>query len=144
MFQMSISQKKNSNQPPPQTAENCQTTSLSQIIEHVNKELTEVARRTEPSVLRDRTYHGMSEEKWMDVVKTEIQTRCPIIFHILSSILNYNINQNTAIMCLIYGIIMFTRCQELSRIQRINSVLLIQGQASTTVSPALFDTHLWG
>jgi hypothetical protein len=36
-------------------------------------------------------------------------------------------------MCLLYGVILFLRCHELSRIQRINTVLLVQGKATTNV-----------
>ncbi len=39
--------------------------------------------------------------------------------------------------CLIYGIVMFLRCHELSRIQRINSALLIEGHTSVNVSTVI-------
>ena len=64
-----------------------------------------------------------------------------MVFKILSGLLKSSISpekKNLAI-CLIYGIIMFLRCHELSRIQRINSVLLTQGQASVNVS----DTNIY-
>ena len=43
-------------------------------------------------------------------------------------------DKKTPAISLIYGIKMFMRCHELSRIQRINSVLLLQGHASVNVS----------
>ncbi|XP_028413251.1 uncharacterized protein LOC114536099 [Dendronephthya gigantea] len=97
-----------------------------------NKELVEVARRTEPSVLRHRTYDGMSADNWMSEVLEELATRCPVTNNILSALLESTIYQNKKqpAICLIYGIMMFLRCHELSRVQRINSVLLIEGQAS--------------
>ena len=61
---------------------------------------------------------------------------CPVTKNILSALLESCIESEKKhpAICLIYGIIMFLRCHELSRIQQINSVLLIEGQASVNVS----------
>ena len=101
-----------------------------------NKELLQVARRSEPSVLRKRGYDGMSAEVWMTEVMDELSSRCPVVKTILPSLLDhaYNPEKKTPAISLIYGIIMFLRCHKLSRIQRINSVLLTHGQASVNVS----------
>jgi hypothetical protein len=107
-----------------------------QVLNAANNELVEVARRSEPSILRCRTYDGMSSDSWMSDILNELSTRCPIVNNILSSLLetSHHPEKKHPAMCLIYGIIMFLRCHELSQIQRINSVLLIQGQASVNVS----------
>ena len=105
-----------------------------------NKELIDVARiRTEPSVLRQRGYDGMSSDSWMSEVLEELATRCPVTNGILSTLLESSIypEKKLPAVCLIYGIMMFLRCHELSRIQRINSVLLIEGQSSVNVSHTL-------
>jgi hypothetical protein len=101
-----------------------------------NKELIHVARRSQPSVLRQRGFDGMSADTWMAEVLGELSTRCPTVNNILCALLEsavYPEKKNPAI-CLIYGIINFLRCHESSRIQRINSVMLIEGQASVNVS----------
>ena len=100
-----------------------------QVIEKVNKELVEIASRSNPSVLRQRYYDGISESCWMSEVLSELAS-------ILSGLLENTIylKKKTPAICLIYGIIMFMRCHELSRIQRINSVLVVQGQESINVS----------
>ena len=108
----------------------------SQVLHEANKELIEVARGSEASVLRQRQYDGLSSEGWMCEVMDEMKTRCPLVHKILSGLLERDIypeKKNPAI-CLIYGIVMFLRCHELSRIQRINHVLLIDGQVSVNVS----------
>ena len=108
----------------------------SPVIVEANKELIEVARRSEPSVLRSRNFDGLSDEGWMGKVLAELETRCPIVNKILCGLLERTIypeKKNPAI-CLIYGLMMFMRCHELSRIQHVNSVLLIQGHASVNVS----------
>ena len=109
--------------------------SLSNVLTVANKELIEIARRSDASVLRQRFYDGLSSEDWMSDVSKEMATRCPVVNEILSSLLECSIYPDKKpAVCLIYGIMMFLRCHELSRIQRINSVLLIQGQASANVS----------
>lgn len=106
------------------------------ILETANNELVEVARRSEPSVLRKRSYDGLSERTWMNEILTEMSTRCPAVFSLLSTLLDYPTNPYKKLppLCLIYTIMMFMRCHELSRIQRINSILLIDGQADINVS----------
>ena len=106
------------------------------ILETANKELVEVARRSEPSVLRNRSYYGLSESTWMNEILTEMSTRCPTVWSLLSTLLDYPANPQKKLppMCLIYAIMMFMRCHELSRIQRINSIILIHGQADINVS----------
>ena len=105
--------------------------SLSNVLTVANKELIENARRSNTSVLRQRFYDGLSSEDWMSDVSKEMATRCPVVNEIISSLLECNIypDKKKPAVCLIYGIMMFLRCLELSRIQRINSVLLIHGQA---------------
>ena len=109
--------------------------SLSNVLTVANTELFEIARRSDASVLRERFYCGLSSENWMLDVTKEMATRCPVVNEMLSSLLECSIypDKKKPAVCLIYGI-MFLKRHELSRIQRINSVLLIQGQASANVS----------
>ncbi|XP_028417961.1 uncharacterized protein LOC114542661 [Dendronephthya gigantea] len=102
-----------------------------QILVEAHKELIEVARRSDASVLRERSFDGLSAEDWMSKVLDELVSRCPFAHQILSTLVESTIypEKKLPAVCLIYGIIMFLRCHELSRIQRINSVLLIEGQA---------------
>ena len=101
-----------------------------------DQELVEIARRSEPSVLRKRSYNGMSQENWMKEVNVESSTRCPIVSCIFETLLQTDCypEKKLPALCLIYGIIMFLRCHELSRVQRINTILLTEGNASTKVS----------
>ena len=81
----------------------------------------------------------MSSDSWMSEVLEEFSTRGPVTSGILSTLLESSIypEKNLPAVCLVYGIMMFLRCHELSRIQRINSVLLIEGQSSVNVSHTL-------
>ena len=56
------------------------------------------------------------------------------VFRILSSMVNYDSNrENIASLVILYAIIMFRRCHELSRVQRVNTVLLAEEKASREV-----------
>ena len=79
-----------------------------------NEELVEISRRSEPSVLRKRSYEGMSDENWMTEVMNELSTRCPVVSDILSKLLD----------------IMYLTEKKIP----INTILLTQGHASTNVS----------
>ena len=106
------------------------------ILNQVNKESAEIARRTEPSVLSKISYAGMTADGWMSDMLKELSSRCPKVHNILCSLLeiSHHPEKKHPVLCLIYGVIAFLQCHELSWIQRINSVLLIQGQASVNVS----------
>ena len=100
----------------------------------VDKELVNAARTETNSVLRARGYDGMKTLNFTEIIK-EIQTLCPTVFSLLSHMifLTSSPEDKTVPLALIYGIIMFNRCKEMSRIQRVNIVLLTEGDASTEV-----------
>ena len=86
------------------------------------------------SVLRERGFPGLSTLNFQEIAK-EVETQCPTVFKLLSQMiqLSHNSHKKTAPLALIYGIIMFRRCKELSRVQRVNTVLLNDGGASQEV-----------
>ncbi len=78
----------------------------------------------------------MSAEGWISEVLEGLATRCPVVSNILSTLVENSIQpgkKNPAI-CLIYGIVMFLRCDELSRIQQVNSVLCCRKQSLNTAN----------
>mgnify|MGYP002804059663 CR=1 FL=1 len=114
-----------------------------QILTIIKQEISNLCRRSEPCVLRERQFSGVSNTQWMEDVLEEMKSRCPTLWRMLSRILDYQLQlSNTAPICMIYGIIMFGNCHELSRIQRINSVLLMQGQATKQVQKYHFELVL--
>lgn len=50
-----------------------------QILIEAQKELMKVARRSEPSVLRERTFDGFVDKGWVTNVLEELSTRVPTV-----------------------------------------------------------------
>ena len=101
----------------------------------IEKELLDVARR-------EKDYPSLSSLNFHDILD-EMKTRCPTVFWILSSMVNYDTNkENISSLVILYAIVMFRRCHELSRLQRVNTVLLAEGKASREVIVALlYNCH---
>ena len=76
----------------------------------------------------------MSTLNFAEIIN-EVQTACPTVYTFLSRVMQLDVNtdKKLAPMTLIYAIIMFTRCKELSRVQRVNTMLLTEGDASQEV-----------
>ena len=65
----------------------------------------------------------------------EMETLCPTVFSTLSQMIGLNDypDKKRRVLGLIYGIILFSRCKEMSLIQRVNTVLLSEGHANQEV-----------
>ena len=92
---------------------------MNKVVHKIDKELLEVARWETKSSLPDRGYPGLSSFTFEEIL-AEMERLCPTVFTILSSMIQFDLNQDktTASLVLIYGIVMFRRCHELSRLQR--------------------------
>lgn len=76
---------------------------MNDVMSKANEELIEIARRSGPSVLRKRSYEGMSNENWLTEVMNEFSTRCPVVSDILSKLLGimYRPEKKIPAACLI-------------------------------------------
>ena len=101
----------------------------------MQNELLDVARKETNSILRQKDYNALSSLSFHGILD-EMKNRCPTVFQILSNMLQYDVNRekNTASLVLMYAVLMFRRCHELSSIQRINTVLLAEGNANREVN----------
>ena len=102
----------------------------------VNEELGNMCRRSENSVLRKREYEGLSDLSWKEIY-VEIERKCPATMQILMTLVNGKDADENKMppLCLMYSISMFLRVQELSRLQRLHTILLSDGGTSKIVSP---------
>ena len=84
----------------------------------MNTELVEVARRENNSVLRGRDFNGLASLSFSDI-ETEIETSCPLFYQFLHTAIEYehDTEKKQAAFVLVYSIIMFRRCHELSKLQ---------------------------
>ena len=107
---------------------------MEKLLSKIDSELTDVARRETKSVLRDRGFPDLASFTFEEIL-SEMQSLCPKVFKIVSVMfqLDFNAEWNTPPLVLVYGMVMFRRFQELSRIQRLNTVLLSDGNASKEV-----------
>ena len=108
---------------------------IAKVISQIENELNGVARRSTKSVLRQRDYEGLSSLDFTEITE-EMKLLCPTAFNILSAMIQFvnNEDKRTAPMAPIYSIMMFKRCHEMSRVQRVNTVLVAEGNASQEVS----------
>lgn len=95
------------------------------LLSKIDSELAQVAWRESKSVLRDRGFPGLATFTFEEIL-SEMHSLCPNVFKILSLMFQLDINQerNTPPLAPVYGMVMFRRFHELSRIQRLNTVLL--------------------
>ena len=65
-----------------------------------------------------------------------MKTSSPVTFKVLSVMIEEQFNREKKIapLCLIYSILMFRRCRELSRLQRVNSILLVESDVNMEVN----------
>ena len=92
-------------------------------------------------MLRANDFHGLTNFTFGEVIN-EMKTYCPTFYQLLSAMIetDYGTERKEAASVLIYAIIMFKRCHELSKIQRVNTLLLIEGGATMQVLNLLYST----
>ena len=95
-----------------------------------------MCRRSENSVLRKKEYEGLSDLSWKEIY-VEIESKCPATMQFLITLANgkHADEKKMPPVCLMYSISMFLRVPELSRLQRLNTILLSDGGTSKIVSP---------
>ena len=104
-----------------------------------NEELKNMCRRSENSVLRKHGYEDLSDLCWKEVY-VELENKCPTTMQFLITLVDgMDIEgKKMAPVSILYSIPMFLRFPEMSRLQRLNTILLTDGGASKMVSNDLF------
>ena len=73
------------------TGSDSQTEMLARLLNQVDREFVEVARRETNSMLRLRGYVGLTTLHFQEIIK-EIQTLCPTVFSLLSQMILFDYN----------------------------------------------------
>ena len=100
----------------------------------LQEELKRVAQRDTNSILRQKDFDTLANLNLMKIVDEMIRI-CPTAYEVIFALLEMDVNFERKIpaMVLIYGLIMFKRFHEMSLLQRLNSLILIDGDANQEV-----------
>jgi len=92
-----------------------------------------MCRRSENSVLRKHGYEGLSDISWKEIY-VEIEQKCPTTMKFLITLVDGmdTEGKKMAPVSLLYSITMFLRFRELSRFQRLNTIMLTDGGGGTS------------
>ena len=115
------------------------------LLQELHANCVELCKRKKPSMLRKNKYPDMVEFSW-DEIFEELQSRCPILLDVLSTVVNSKKCDVIPPLGLCYAILMQQRNHELSVIQRIITILLSEGNAKKQVCNCViaFNLHdLW-
>ena len=107
------------------------------VFKSVDEELKTMCSRSENSVLRKHYYDSLSKLTWKEIF-VEIEKNCPTTMHFLVTLVDGNVDltdeKKIPLICLMYAIPMFLTVPELSKLQRLNTVLLTEGGATKMAS----------
>ena len=107
-------------------------------------EITNVCRKKDPtavdplqqeaSLLQCIDCKSMESLSW-NMVTEEMKKRCPLTLAVINSLTDgmYLTEKKLPVVCLIYSLYCFARNPHMSRLQRINTMLLTEGNASSQV-----------
>jgi len=108
------------------------------LVENVNKNAQQLCKRKSGSVLRDSSFEILEkfhfEDIWQEMVKNQ-----PFLVDMLNAVTGKHVNHMLTTdavkikLSQIYSILMFSRWNELSLLQRLNTVLIIEGGCSKQV-----------
>ena len=105
------------------------------LLQDLDECCTELCKRKNPSVLRKNQYPNMVDFNW-DALFEELRSRCPILLDVLATVASSKKKHDVIPpLGLCYGILLQQRNHELSLIQRINTILLSEGNAKKQVCP---------
>jgi hypothetical protein len=105
------------------------------IISQVEKECSMLCWRQQPSELRKNDFPSMSTFTW-DKLTDEMVSRCPLLLDILLTAMGYskdNIDEIVPRLSLCYAILLQSRNHELTLVQRLNTILMTNGNAKKQV-----------
>ncbi len=107
------------------------------IIPHVEKECSTLCWTHQPSELWKNDFPNMSMFTW-DKLTNEMASRCPVLLDILLTAMGYSKDNIDEIdppprLSLCYAILMQSKNHELTLVQRLNTILMTNGNAKKQV-----------
>jgi hypothetical protein len=109
---------------------------IDKLLNEIKQQCKKLCARSSPSVLRKNGFSGMTEFDWPNLI-SEMTTNCPLLLDVILAAMNHEptepINNIAPRIGMCYAIIMQTRNHELSLVQRMNTILLAEGNARKKV-----------
>ena len=106
------------------------------VLYELNKECKKLCTKNEPSELRKNCFNDMAAFDWKNLA-SEMSNRCPFLLDLLLTVMKKTKEDHTDILPrlgLCCSILMQTRNRELSLVQRLNTVLMTNGNAKKEVT----------
>ena len=109
--------------------------SKEKVASKIEEELRSVMRINANSILQRRDFDALSNVNFKEIVE-EMKRLCPTLYELVYSMLEMDINAEKKIptMALIYSLTMFKRFHGMSLLQRLNTLLLIDGDTNQEVN----------
>ena len=110
------------------------------LLHELDNDCKNICLRSEPSELRTNTFCDMIGFEWQKF-SSEMSKRCSFLLDVLLTVMNTTKEKCDEIiprLGLCYVILMQTRNRDLSSVQRLNTVLLINGNAKKEVCKTLY------
>jgi replication fork clamp-binding protein CrfC len=105
------------------------------ILHELDQECVKLCTKSEPSELRKNCFDDMAAFDWKKLA-SEMSSRCPFLLDLLLAVMKKtkeDLNDILPRLGLCYSILMQTRNRELSLVQRLNTVLMTNGNAKKEV-----------
>lgn len=105
------------------------------VLTHVDRECSMLCWRQQPSELRNNDFPNMNTFSW-EKLTNEMANRCPVLLDVLLTAMGYskeNIDKIAPRLSMCYAILMQTRNHELTLVQRLNTILMTNGNAKKQV-----------
>ncbi len=111
------------------------------LLNELHEQCIDLCAKSRPSILRRNNFQGMTNINWNDLVK-EMSSHCPLLFHVLRTVMGCTTDEGTVKVAprlgLCYAVMLQTRNHELSLVQRLNTILLAEGNAKKKVNNLFF------
>jgi hypothetical protein len=109
---------------------------IDKLLNEIKQQCKKLRARSSPSVLRKTGFSGMTEFDWQKLI-SEMSTKCPLLLDVILAAMNHAPTEATIDIAprigMCYAIMMQARNHELSLVQRMNTILLVEGNARKKV-----------
>ena len=104
------------------------------VLKELDEQCKHLCSRKNPSVLRNNDFENMVNFDWL-IILDELQNRCPFLLEVLNTVTTKKKPQSELAprIGMVYAILMLQRNHELSLVQRINTLIMTEGNAKKQV-----------